>query len=146
MGSWRANHGHNCSSSEGCNMSWFSKVTAAPVQAIFAGLDSLVTSDEEREQLQILKIKALQEPDKLQVELNKIEAQHRSRFVAGWRPAIGWICAIGLSFPFFINPILQWATGKPGPELPLDVLMELVLAMLGLGALRTVEKMGGRAK
>ena len=127
-------------------MSWFSKLTKAPVEAIFDGLDKLVTSDEERGQLQILKIKALQEPDKLQVELNKIEASHRSRFVAGWRPAIGWICAAGLSFPFIINPMLQWATNKPGPELPLDVLMELVLAMLGLGSLRTIEKLQGKSK
>lgn len=131
-------------------MSWlgkiFGKAAKEPIQAVFDGLDSLVTSDEEREQVKLLKIKALQEPGKLQVELNKIEAQHRSVFVAGWRPFIGWVCGIGLSFPFVINPILQWATSKPGPELPLDVLVELVLAMLGLGALRTVEKLNRKTK
>jgi hypothetical protein len=131
-------------------MGWLSKIfggaTAQPIEAVFKGLAELTTSDEERAQLDILKIKALQEPDKLQVELNKIEAQHRSIFVAGWRPFIGWICGIGLSFPFIINPVLQWLTSKPGPILPIENLMELVLAMLGLGALRTVEKMNGKAK
>ena len=131
-------------------MSWlkslFGGSSVDPVSAVFKGLDSLVTSDEEREQLDLLKIKARQEPGKLQVELNKIEAQHRSRFVAGWRPAIGWVCAIGLLFPFIINPILQWFTDKPGPQLPLDALLELVLAMLGLGALRTIEKLKGKSK
>ena len=131
-------------------MSWlkslFGGSSVDPVSAVFKGLDSLVTSDEEREQLELLKIKALQEPGKLQVELNKIEAAHRSRFVAGWRPAIGWVCAVGLLFPFIINPLLQWFTDKPGPQLPLDALLELVLAMLGLGALRTIEKLKGKSK
>ena len=131
-------------------MSWlkslFGGSSVDPVSAVFKGLDSLVTSDEEREQLGLLKLKALQEPGKLQVELNKIEAQHRSVFVAGWRPAIGWVCAIGLLFPFIINPILQWFTDKPGPQLPLDALLELVLAMLGLGTLRTIEKLKGKSK
>lgn len=131
-------------------MGWFSKLigkqASNPINAIFNGLDSLVTNDEERGQLQLLKIKALQEPDKLQVELNKIEAGHRSVLVAGWRPAIGWVCAVGLSFPYVINPILQWSTGDPGPELPLESMTELVYAMIGLGALRTVEKLQGKTK
>lgn len=131
-------------------MSFFSRLfgsaASTPISAIFKGLDSLVTSDEEREQLNLLKLKALQEPDKLQVELNKIEAQHSSVFVAGWRPMIGWVCAVGLTFPFFINPIIQWITGEAGPVLPMDEIVTLVMAMLGLGSLRTVEKLAGRAK
>ena len=131
-------------------MSFFSKLfgsaAATPIGAVFKGLDSLVTSDEEREQLNLLKLKALQEPDKLQVELNKIEAQHSSVFVAGWRPAIGWVCAIGLTFPFIVNPCIQWATGEAGPALPMEEIVTLVMAMLGLGSLRTVEKLAGRSK
>lgn len=131
-------------------MRWLSKLfggtAAQPIEAVFKGIDNLVTSDDERAAAELLKLKAMQEPAKLQVELNKIEAQHRSVFVAGWRPAIGWICAIGLAFPFFVNPMLQWVTGDKGPELPLDVLMELVLAMLGLSGLRTFEKVKGKAK
>jgi len=124
----------------------FGGATAQPIEAVFKGIDALVTSDEEREAVELLKLKAMQEPAKMQVELNKIEAQHRSVFVAGWRPAIGWVCVTGLAFPFLINPVLQWCTGEPGPELPLNVLMEIVIAMLGLAGLRTFEKTTGKSK
>ena len=87
-----------------------------------------------------------QRPGELQVELNKIEAGHRSLFVAGWRPALGWICAFGLGFTFLINPVIQWATGELGPELPHDIMLELVIGMLGLAGLRTAEKAMGKAK
>ncbi len=119
---------------------------AAPITAIGNVLDALFTSDDERLDKQALLTKLAQQPNLAQVELNKVEAQHRSTFVAGWRPFIGWVCGVGLTFMFLINPILQWITSKPGPALPEDIVLELVLALLGLGALRTVEKMNGRAK
>ena len=87
-----------------------------------------------------------QKPHILQAEINKIEASHRSIFVAGWRPAIGWVCAAGLAFPFLVNPVLQWWSGSPGPEMPTEALTSLIIALLGLGSLRTVEKFGGKAK
>ena len=85
-------------------------------------------------------------PQAAQAEINKVEASHRSVFISGWRPAVGWVCAIGLCFPFLINPILQWATGQPGPELPVESLNELVFGLLGLGAMRSFEKFTGKAK
>ncbi len=124
-------------------------VGAATVPAIDAlgGLfDKLFTSDEEKANAAAVMEKLRQHPGELQVELNKIEAMHRTLFVAGWRPFIGWVCGIGLAFAFLINPIWQWQTGQPGPELPTDVLMELVMGMLGLATLRTWEKVQGRAK
>ena len=124
----------------------FGGATAQPIEAVFKGIDALVTSDEEREAAELLKLKAMQEPAKMQIELNKIEAQHRSAFVAGWRPAIGWVCATGLAFTFVINPVVQWCTGNPGPELPLESLMPLVIAILGLGGYRTFEKTTGKSK
>ena len=122
------------------------KAVAAPVTAIGNVLDALFTSDEERLDKQALLTKLARQPNLAQVELNKVEAMHRSIFVAGWRPAIGWVCAVGLLMTFIVNPFLQWTTGEPGPALPNDIILELVLALLGLGALRTVEKMNGRAK
>ena len=119
---------------------------AAPITAVGNVLDQLFTSDEEKLDKQLLMTRLAQQPNLAQVELNKVEASHRSMFVAGWRPAIGWVCAIGLFLTFIINPLMQWWSGSPGPELPNDIIMELVLALLGLGALRTVEKMNGRAK
>lgn len=126
--------------------SLFGSAAAQPVEAIGNALDGLFTSDEERAQADFVLEKLRQEPARLQVELNKIEAGHRSVFVAGWRPAIGWVCAVGLGFVFIVNPVIQWQTGEPGPELPVEFLGELVLALLGLGALRTFEKFGGRTK
>ena len=86
------------------------------------------------------------QPQTAQQEISKIEAQHRSVLVAGARPAILWVCAVGLAFVFVVNPILQWTTSNPGPELPTEAIMSMVYALLGLGALRTVEKLNGRAK
>jgi hypothetical protein len=117
-----------------------------PIEAIGNVVDQLFTSDEEKAQAEIVLAKMRQHPQILQAEINKIEAQHRSIFVAGWRPFIGWICGIGLFFTFIINPLLQWWSGQEGPALPLDAMTMLVTALLGLGGLRTFEKLSGRAK
>jgi roadblock/LC7 domain-containing protein len=86
-----------------------------------------------------------------QVEVNKIEAGHSSVFVAGWRPSIGWVCAAGLAWAFVVAPIASWALLVLGikaelPAIQFDHLFELVLAMLGIGGLRTFEKMRGVAR
>lgn len=131
-------------------MSFFSKLlggsAAEPIQAVGGMFDKLFTSDEERLQAEAVLEKLRQHPGELQAAINQAEAGHRSLFVAGWRPFLGWVCGVGLAFPFLVNPVLQWVTGDPGPVLPLDALMELVLGMLGLGTLRTWEKVKGRAK
>ena len=116
------------------------------ITAIGGVIDEVTTSDEEKAQAEIVMQRLRQEPGKLQAAINKIEASHRSIFVAGWRPFIGWVCGTGLLFVFLVNPLLMWFTGSPGPVLPLDAMTELVLAMLGLGGLRTVEKIKGRTK
>jgi hypothetical protein len=86
-----------------------------------------------------------------QVEVNKIEAAHSSVFVAGWRPSIGWVCAAGLAWAFVLAPIASWALVVLGikaelPAIQFDHLFELVLAMLGIGGLRTFEKLRGVAR
>ena len=123
----------------------FGGAAAEPIDALGSAMDKIFTNDEERMQAQAVLDKIAQKPAILQAEINKIEAQHRSLFVAGWRPAIGWVCAIGLAFPFIVNPLIEWAGGT-GPKIPMDQLMELVVALLGLGTLRTFEKLAGRAK
>jgi hypothetical protein len=58
-----------------------------------------------------------------------------------------WVCGLGFLFAFVINPILEWIVPEVGaPVLPLEVMMELTLAMLGLAGLRTVEKLQGKSK
>ena len=80
-------------------------------------------------------------------ETNKIEAQHQSLFVAGWRPCIGWVCAAALTFEYIIRPfwvwvILTWYPTTPIPPSMNEVLWELLFGMLGLGTLRTIDKRG----
>ena len=96
-------------------------------------------------------IRASNEAALAQVEVNKIEAGHSSVFVAGWRPSIGWVCAAGLAWAFVLAPIASWALMVLGikaelPAIQFDHLFELVLAMLGIGGLRTFEKLRGVAR
>jgi len=132
-------------------MGIFSKIfgasdAVAGVTAVGSIVDNLFTSEDERLSHEEVRIRLAQQPDMAQIELNKIEAQHRNIFVAGWRPAIGWVCGLGLFNMFLINPWIQWITSAPGPNLPKDLIMELVFALLGLGTLRTIEKIQGKAK
>jgi len=119
---------------------------AQPIEAIGNIIDSVFTSDEERAQGELLKQKLAMKPALMQAEINKVQAGHRSTFVAGARPFLMWVCGMGFLFAFVINPILQWIAPELGsPELPLDAMLELTLAMLGLAGLRTVEKLNGKA-
>lgn len=86
-----------------------------------------------------------------QLDINKAEAASGSAFTSGWRPAIGWVCAAALACQYIGRPLLQWGgvlTGHTWPTLPGidDNLWQLMLGMLGLGGLRTFEKVQGVAK
>lgn len=93
-----------------------------------------------------------QELAKGQIEINKAEAQHRSMFVAGWRPFIGWTCGVALAYHFVLAPLILFGAGWAGvaiPDLPsfdMDSLMTVLLGMLGLGGMRTFEKAKGLTK
>lgn len=78
-----------------------------------------------------------------QIEVNKIEATHSSIFVAGWRPFIGWTGGVGLAYHFVVSPFLDIFIVEPMPELDAATLMTLVLAMLGVGAQRSFDKIKG---
>jgi hypothetical protein len=85
-----------------------------------------------------------------QMEVNKAEAENPSLFVAGWRPAVGWVCALALAYQYLVRPLgsfLAASLGHPVPDLPgLDEsLWGLLFGMLGLGGLRSVEKIKGVA-
>ncbi len=133
-------------------MGWLSSLIGGgsvvePIVAVGNIIDQIFTSDDEREQATIIKQRLAMQPALLQAEISKVQAGHRSTFVAGARPALMWVCALGFLFAFFINPMLQWLAPEAGsPELPLDAMLELTLAMLGLAGLRTVEKLKGVSK
>ena len=80
-----------------------------------------------------------------QTEVNKVEAS-TDTFRGGWRPFIGWICGLGLGIQFIISPLFTWVSLLLGynvifPILDSEVLMTLLFGMLGLGTLRTTEKL-----
>jgi hypothetical protein len=86
-----------------------------------------------------------------QIQANIFEAQNPSIFVAGWRPAIGWVCASAIAYTYVLQPFLSLAiaTWKPEialPRLDMGDLMVLVLGMLGIGGMRSYEKVQGVAK
>lgn len=116
------------------------------VESIGKVVDKFVETDEEKKAAEVVMMKLMQEPDKWQSEITKVQAAHRSLFVAGARPFIMWVMGCGFLFAFLINPILQWSLSIAGPALPVDIMMELTLGMLGLSGLRTFEKITGVAK
>jgi len=84
----------------------------------------------------------------IQTKINELEAQHRTVFVAGWRPFIGWVCGVALAYNFVIRDLFIWAI-KPEsipPALQMEHLMTVLLGMLGLGGLRTYEKIKDKVK
>lgn len=127
-------------------MGWFSKEITEPIEAVGGILDNLFTSDEEVLNLEIVKQRLAQQPALAQSKINEVAASHRSVFVAGARPALLWVCALGYAFAFLGNPMIQWITGSPGPELPLEAMSSLTFGMLGLAGMRTVEKLKGVSK
>ena len=85
-----------------------------------------------------------------QTDIDKIEAASTNLFVSGWRPFIGWTCGLGLASQFIVAPLFTWGSGLIGhptvfPTLDLSTLGTLLFGMLGMGGMRTVEKMKGVA-
>lgn len=96
-------------------------------------------------------LKASIEEMKGQVEINVEEAKNASVFVSGWRPAIGWSCALAFCFMYVVAPIVTWIGTMAGyklamPVFNVDALMSLTFGMLGLAGFRTYEKAKGVAK
>lgn len=86
-----------------------------------------------------------QELAKGQLEVNKMEAASSSMFVAGWRPAVGWICALGFLSNFILIPMANFGLALASVDIQIPMIdttqmMPVLMGMLGLGTLRTVEK------
>lgn len=146
----------------------FSGGVSGPIEALGKAADSLFTSDEERLQAQKEIEEIAQRPYLKQILVNLTEASHRSIFVAGWRPAVGWVCALSLATYYLPKNImaaavwivqcyqvLSYALTHDAildlvlPAYPItleNTLLELLLGMLGIAGLRTLEKFGGKAR
>lgn len=88
---------------------------------------------------------------KAQTDINLVEALNPNLFVSGWRPAVGWTCAGGVFWHFIGNSIFTWAVALSGsnikaPEMNTEGLISLVMALLGMGTLRMLERVKGVAR
>ena len=113
-------------------------VVAGIIDKVAGHVDKFTLDKEEKAQL-------IQEINKAQIEVNKVEAGASSLFVSGWRPFVGWTCGVALCYHFVLQPFLMFvlsSTGNP-MELPIfdmTTLTTVLMGMLGLGGLRTYEK------
>ena len=122
---------------------------------LFGLVDDIFTSDEERAQAKSKILEMQQKGELAQIAVNLQEAQHESLFVAGWRPAIGWTCAIALFYTYIFQPFAVYVAVVGGlpvevmkelPDLDMFALLTLLGGMLGLGGFRSLEKIKGANK
>ena len=134
----------------------------ALIPAISQLLDKIIPDPQEREKAKIELIKAerasdLEElrlalsADQMQADINKEEAASANLFVSGWRPFIGWVCGIAFAYHFILQPILAFAIANNGgkvelPAFDMQTLSTVLIGMLGLGGLRTLEKIKNATK
>ncbi len=144
-------------------MSWLSTLFNGgdTVKAIGETVDKLFTSDDERlerenerakadqtYQLELAKLEA--QALQNQTDINKIEAASTNLFVSGWRPFIGWICGYALAYVAIIEPALMFIAAMVGyegdfPTIDTTITMQVLMGMLGLGGMRSYEKVKGVA-
>jgi len=135
-----------------------------PISAVLSIGESLITRlfpDPAQQAEQRLKLTQMAQDGKLaelnaevqlmlgQIETNKIQAQHKSLFVAGARPAVIWVCCASLCFTGVIHPLLVWLWafngigGTPPPPLDLGYMAPILTGLLGLGGMRSFDKTRG---
>ena len=114
-------------------------------------IDSIHTSEEEKLDKKILMQRIQQKLAEKQLDVNVKEAGHRSIFVSGWRPFIGWCGGFALAFEFILSPAVEWYSKFAGlnltaPEIQTGPLLAIVTSMLGVAGLRSFEKSKGLTK
>ncbi|WP_417463207.1 3TM-type holin [Kordiimonas sp.] len=116
-------------------------------------LDKLIPDKNQKMQLEHEVTMAVLGSGLSQMQVNKQEAAHRSVFVAGWRPAVGWVCAASLAWHFVLYDLAAWvqlAFFADTPPLPAlsgtGELVTVLFSMLGLGGLRSFEKLKGLSR
>jgi hypothetical protein len=115
----------------------------------------LITTDKERIELELEGRRIDQATDLAQMEVNKTEAQNQNLFVAGWRPAVGWVGAAAMAYQFLAYPLLVWSWTwmqaeqivpqdvKPPPMLDTEALWVILSGMLGIAGMRSFERVKG---
>ena len=119
------------------------------IKGVADAADRFIETPDEKAAVELKKMALAMQSELQQIDVNKVEAQHASVFVAGWRPAVGWVCASVLAYCYIIQPFATFAIRiwqpefPPPPTLSLGELMPVLLGMLGLGGMRTWEKQKG---
>ena len=113
-------------------------VVAGIIDKVADKIDDFTLDKAEKAQL-------IQEINKAQIEVNKVEANSSSLFVAGWRPFVGWTCGVALCYHFVLQPFLTFVLYSFGqqitlPTFDMGTLTTILMGMLGLGGLRSYEK------
>lgn len=130
----------------------------AIIESVGKVASDLITTDKERIQLDLEGRRIDQAIDLAQTEVNKAEASNQNLFVAGWRPAIGWVGAAAMAYQFLLYPLLVWAwvwlqaeqivpkEVNPPPMLDTEALWVILSGMLGIAGMRSFEKTRGVAR
>jgi len=141
--------------------SMFSGGISGIIKGVADVVDQFHVSDEEKHKMKMemethaLEVMKLQmSTQAAQLEVNKAEAGHRSMFVAGWRPFVGWACGMGFIYGIMGRDMLNWiiaivapeAMIPPLPKPPMAVLVNVLMGMLGMAGLRTYDKVRGLTK
>ena len=113
-------------------------VVAGIIDKVADKIDDFTLDKEEKAQL-------IQEINKAQIAVNKVEANSNSLFVSGWRPFVGWTCGVALCYHFVLQPFLTFVLYSFGqqitlPTFDMGTLTTILMGMLGLGGLRSYEK------
>lgn len=113
-------------------------VIAGIIDKVADNVDRFTLDKEEKAQL-------IAEINKAQLEVNKVEAGSTSLFVSGWRPFVGWTCGVALCYHFVLQPFLTFVLYSFGqqitlPTFDMGTLTTILMGMLGLGGLRSYEK------
>lgn len=120
-------------------------------------IDKLIVTDIDRAAAKVKLVEMLAKGDLAQIGANSQEAQNKSIFVAGWRPAVGWTCVAAFVLNFLLFPVMASCavyysafTGETVdmsglPKLDMSEMMPVLLGMLGLGGFRTIEKLQSKA-
>lgn len=124
------------------------------IMGLFGVVDRVIESKDARETVKLKLMELHANGDLKQMEVNAKEAEHQSVFVAGWRPFVGWVCAVAFGWMFVLQPILVFVLAALGAGVDIAALdvfdMEAMLTvlggLLGMGALRTYERKTGVAR
>lgn len=99
---------------------------------------------------ELAELSATVELAKGQMAINQAEAA-TDAFRGGWRPSVGWVCVAGLGYTYLLRPLLPWLAALVGADVPplpaidTEELMILLGGMLGLGGMRSLERIKGKA-